>query len=324
MCQKWPRQYSFQCALHQCYGEARAGGSRGDPRSLACESRRVVHYIPGNTLDGWDRAGEHLIHHESVGAECSTTSPFMKFILSSLNGWSGRKCCLWKSKQEYLRPCCSQRHLRLALHLGHGNLPCTDHPMKSEYAGKSWSEYWYQTCIVKFFLLAASYVRIPFTQASFNSSTSGCMYTLIFFPGYLGPGIINDRNMCLRCIMALGGGWGEQQTRANNYMSLTPYQTDWTHRVWWRLVHSLPLLLSQDVIDRTSSMLGHKTDVSTSVSHDHLCRVLSHICAMSSVWLYLRSSKGVEFLARLENIKEHLRGLCSASSYHHWGLSRHT
>ena len=89
----------------------------------------------------------------------------------------------------------------------------------------------------------------------------------------------------------LGGGWVEQQIRANNYLSLTPYQMDWTHRVRWQLMHSLPLLLSHDVFDRNSSMLGHKTDVSTSVSHYHFCCILSHICAVSPVWLYLRSSK---------------------------------
>ena len=55
------------------------------------------------------------------------------------------------------------------------------------------------------FLLTVLYVCIPFTQASFKSSISGCMYTFIFFPGYLGPGTINDRNMCLRCIRTPGG-----------------------------------------------------------------------------------------------------------------------
>lgn len=46
--------------------EARAGGSRGDPRSMAYESMRVLHYIPRNILVGCDQAGERLVDHKSI------------------------------------------------------------------------------------------------------------------------------------------------------------------------------------------------------------------------------------------------------------------
>jgi hypothetical protein len=71
------------------------------------------------------------------------------------------------------------------------------------YAKKSCNEYWYHTCIVKFFFVARSYVRTPFSQASSNSSHTGCMNTPIFLPGC--PGIISDKNKCLTSIMTPGG-----------------------------------------------------------------------------------------------------------------------
>src|SRR4051812_39690809 len=78
-------------------------------------------------------------------------------------------------------------------------------PEKSAYAGRSCIEYWYHTRIVKVFLLAASYVLNPSSQACSNSSLSGCMYTSIFFPEYLGPGIINVRKMLFLFIISDGG-----------------------------------------------------------------------------------------------------------------------
>src|SRR5215216_2876084 len=107
----------------------------------------------------------------------------MKLFLSFPNLWRGCRDCLWKSKQEYLLPDCSQRNSRDPLHVGHENLPCTHQSTNSAYVGKSCVEYMYQTCIMKFRLLKASYVLNPLSQASCNSSFSGCMYTFIFFPG---------------------------------------------------------------------------------------------------------------------------------------------
>src|ERR1041385_1278305 len=78
-------------------------------------------------------------------------------------------------------------------------------PEKIAYAGRSCIEYWYDTCLMKVFLLAASYVFNPSSQACCNSSLSGCMYTSIFFPGYLGPRIINVRKMFFLFIISEGG-----------------------------------------------------------------------------------------------------------------------
>src|SRR5215216_3271459 len=113
----------------------------------------------------------------------------MKFFLSFLNLWRGCRDCLWKSKKEYLRAACSQRNSRDPLHVGHGNLPCTHQPTNSAYAGKSCVEYMYQTRIMKFFFLKSPYVLNPLSQASCNSSLSGCMYTFIFFPGHSSSGM---------------------------------------------------------------------------------------------------------------------------------------
>src|SRR3954468_8846999 len=46
MYQTGPRQYFFQCASRQYCVEVRGLGSRGDPRSMSCESRGVPNYIP--------------------------------------------------------------------------------------------------------------------------------------------------------------------------------------------------------------------------------------------------------------------------------------
>src|SRR4051812_24088510 len=58
---------------------------------------------------------------------------------------------------------------------------------------------------MKVFLLAASYVLNPSSQACCNSSLSGCMYTCILFPGYLGPVIISVRKMFFLFIVPEGG-----------------------------------------------------------------------------------------------------------------------
>lgn len=62
-----------------------------------------------------------------------------------------------------------------------------------------------QICILKFVLVALSYTMIPSSQPLFNSSIKGRIYTLMFFPGYSGPGIINAKNMYFRCIIIPGG-----------------------------------------------------------------------------------------------------------------------
>ena len=66
-------------------------------------------------------------------------------------------------------------------------------------------QYCSQTFIKKFFYRCRSYVNLRKYQEWCKSSTNGCINTLKFFPGYSGPGIISDRNMVLRCIMAPGG-----------------------------------------------------------------------------------------------------------------------
>ena len=66
-------------------------------------------------------------------------------------------------------------------------------------------QYCSQTFIKKFFCRCRSYVNLGKYQEWCKSSTNGCINTLKFFPGYSGPGIISDRNMVLRCIMAPGG-----------------------------------------------------------------------------------------------------------------------
>src|ERR1041385_6050370 len=91
-------------------------------------------------------------------------------------------------------------------------------PEKSAYAGRSCSEYWYHTGIVKVFLLAASYVLNPSSQACCNSSLSCCMYTSIFFPGYLGPGIINVRKMFF--LFIISEGWGRLSGMTNTDQQL--------------------------------------------------------------------------------------------------------
>lgn len=62
-----------------------------------------------------------------------------------------------------------------------------------------------QICILKFVLVALSYTMIPSSQPLFNSSIKGRIYTLMFFPGYSGPGIINTKNMYFRCIIISRG-----------------------------------------------------------------------------------------------------------------------
>src|SRR4051812_7061758 len=66
-------------------------------------------------------------------------------------------------------------------------------------------QYCTQTFIKKFFCKSRSYVHVPSVQEWCNSSTSGCINTFKFFPGYSGPGMISVRNMVLRCIRLPGG-----------------------------------------------------------------------------------------------------------------------
>ena len=127
------------------------------------------------------------------GGGSSTTTPFVKFLMSRLNGWSIGRNCQCKSNEEYLPPFANHKNLRAALHTGHGNFPWTHHPQNSPYAGKSCREYMYHTRILKFVFVAQSYVHTPSSQARSKSSTRGSMYTHILSPGY--PGIINDKNM---------------------------------------------------------------------------------------------------------------------------------
>lgn len=185
---------------------------------------RVLHYIPRNILVGCDQAGERLVDHKSIHMSSQVVPSVGQLHLS----WSS-SCLVWMDGQAINVVCgnlskntcdhvCNQRHWSFALHLGHGNLPCTYHPMKSENANRSCIECLYQTCILKIFLLAASYVCIPFTQAYFKSSISGCRYTFVFFLGYLSRGIISDRNMCMLCIRTSGVVEGKTNTCQQLYI----------------------------------------------------------------------------------------------------------
>jgi hypothetical protein len=130
-------------------------------------------------------------------------TPFVKFLVSHLNGLSIGRNCRCRSKQEYLVPFANQINFKVAFHTGHGYFPWTHQPLNSPYAGWSCGEYMYHTCIVKFASVAQSYVRIPSFQAISKSSIKGYMYTLILSLGY--PGIINDTNMFCRLNMMQGG-----------------------------------------------------------------------------------------------------------------------
>ena len=98
--------------------------------------------------------------------------------------------------------------------MGHRNLPCTHQPTNSAYVGKSCIDYMYQTHIMKFRLLLASYVLDPLSQASCNSSLSGCMYTLgpgipfAIFPRIVGPWNYQCQENVLS-LHNLSGGGGE-------------------------------------------------------------------------------------------------------------------
>jgi hypothetical protein len=134
-----------------------------------------------------------------------TTTPFVKFLMSRRNGWSGGRNCRCLSKDEYLPPFFNQMNLRASLQTGHGNLPWTHQAQNSPYAGKSCMEYWYQTCILKFVFVARSYVHTPSPQACTNSSIKGSMYTPILFPEC--PRIINDTNIFCLWKHTPGGDW---------------------------------------------------------------------------------------------------------------------
>src|SRR3954469_11442693 len=103
----------FQCASHQYCVEVRGLGSRGDPRSMSCESRRVELYplkYPGRSGSGSREFNcAKTCSPVIVGAtRFLTTSPLMKFFLYFLKGCLGGRNCLCKSKQEYLPPAFNQ------------------------------------------------------------------------------------------------------------------------------------------------------------------------------------------------------------------------
>lgn len=139
-----------------------------------------------------------------VGGWSVTMTPFVKFLMSSRNAWSGGRNCWCLSNDEYLPPFFNQMNLRASLQTGHGNLSWTQQVQNSPYADKSCMEYCYQICILKFFFVAQLYVHTPSSQAWTNSSIKGSIYMPILFTGC--PIIINDMNM-LSLKAYVGGDW---------------------------------------------------------------------------------------------------------------------
>jgi hypothetical protein len=141
-----------------------------------------------------------------TGERSITMTPFVKFLMSSLNAWLGGRNCRYLSNDQYLPPFFNQMNLKPSLQTRHENLPWTHQAENSTYVGKSCTEYWYQTCILKFFFVARSYVHTYSSQAQTNSSITSSMYTPILFPG--SPGLINDKNTFCRWKHTPGGDWG--------------------------------------------------------------------------------------------------------------------
>ena len=60
-------------------------------------------------------------------------------------------------------------------------------------------------CIQKFCFVETSYVSTPTSHKQFNSSTNGCKYMSMSFPGAVGPGISSDNMKNVHFIHIHGG-----------------------------------------------------------------------------------------------------------------------
>src|SRR4051812_340157 len=127
------------------------------------------------------------------------------------------------------------------------------------------------------------------------------MYTSIFFPGYLGPGIINVRKMFFLFIISEGGRLSGMTNTGQQLYEAVIRPKGLNPSVPTAIRQCLGSLAFSQCFHQSASMLNHPMGESTSASHLHQILFSFHICAMSSVWLSLPSCKGVEFLVSLED-----------------------
>ena len=128
---------------------------------------------------------------------------------------------------------------------------------------------------MKFCLLKASYVLNPLSQASCNSSLSGCMYTFIFFPRIVGPWNYQRQENVLSLHNMSGGGLSGK--------------TNTGQQLYWAAV--IPNTLNPSVLMPTRGCLGFAALSACNSSNffhatpSDVCTIIRFPSASSSVLL---------------------------------------